>query len=59
MTAYAPSGKDKARAAKHILTYPMSPTGPQGVFMPSFMPVGLKLWALEGYTQADRQTELF
>ena len=24
--------------------------------MPSFMPIGLKLWALEGYTQTDRQT---
>ena len=24
--------------------------------MPSFMPIELKLWALEGYTQTDRQT---
>ena len=23
--------------------------------MPSFMPIGLKLWALEGYKQTDRQ----
>ena len=25
--------------------------------MPSFLPIGLKLWALEGYTQTDRQTD--
>ena len=25
--------------------------------MPSFMPIGLKLWALEGYRQTDRQTD--
>ena len=31
--------------------------GSQGVFMPSFMPIGLKLWALEGYTHTNRQTD--
>ena len=25
--------------------------------MPSFMPIGLKLWALEGYRQTDKQTD--
>ena len=24
--------------------------------MPSFMPIGLKLWALEGYRQTNRQS---
>ena len=49
----------QARAVKRNLTYPMSPSGSQGVFMPSFMPIGQKLWALdlEGYTRTDRQTE--
>ena len=25
--------------------------------MPSFMPIELKLWALEGYTQTNKQTD--
>ena len=47
---------EKAQVAMRNLTYPMSPTGSQGVSMPSFMPIGLKLWALEGYRQTDRAT---
>ena len=31
--------------------------GSQGVSMPSFMLIGLKLWPLEGYTQTNRQTK--
>ena len=54
-TDYALRAYRKARVAKRNLTYPMSPAGSKGVSMPSFMPIGLKLWALEGYTQ----TELF
>ena len=30
-------------------SYPMTLPGSQGVSMPSFMTIGLKLWALEGY----------
>ena len=45
-----------------LATYPMSLPGSQGVSMPSFMPIGPKLWALEGYihthTQTDTQTVL-
>ena len=40
------------QAAKRYLTYPMSPAGSQGVSMP----IGLKLCALEGYTQTDKQS---
>ena len=39
----------KVRAAKRNLTYPMSLPGSHGMSMPSFMPIGPKLWALEGY----------
>ena len=46
----------KARVAKRNLTYPMSPAGSQGVSMPNFMRIGLKLWALEGYRQTNKQT---
>ena len=41
----------EARIAKRKLTYPMSLPVSQGVSMPSFMPIGPKLWALEGYRQ--------
>ena len=40
----------KARAAKRNCAYPMSLPGSQGVSMPSFMSIGPKLWALEGYS---------
>ena len=32
-----------------LATYPMTLPGSQGVSMPSFMTIGSKLWALEGY----------
>ena len=45
-SAAIPLGKGfTVRVAKHNLTYPMSPAGSQGVSMPSFMPIGLKLGA--------------
>ena len=45
------------RASRFALaTYPMSLPGSQGVSMPSFISIGLKLWALEGYIQTDRHT---
>ena len=56
LTDYALRAKRIARVAKRKLTYPMSPAGSQGVSMPSFMPIGLKLWALEGYRQTNRQS---
>ena len=40
-----------------LATYPMSLPGSQGVSMPSFMPIGLKLWALEGYIHTDTHTD--
>ena len=43
---------------KRNLTYPMSLPVSQGVFMPSFVSIGPKLWALEGYIHTDRQTVL-
>ena len=36
----------------------MSLPGSQGVPMPSFMPIGPKLWTLEGYTQKDGRPEI-
>ena len=56
MTRYAPCALRNARAAKCNLTYPMSLPGSQGVSMPSFMPIGPKLWALEGLTHTVTQT---
>ena len=44
--------------AKRNLTYPMSFPESQRVIMPSFMLIGPKLWALEGYTQTYIQTYL-
>ena len=45
-----------ARSAKQVttrkFTYPMSLPGFQEVFMPSLMPIGPKLWALEGYSHS-------
>ena len=41
-----------------LATYPMSLPGSQGVSMPSFMPIGPKLWVLEGYIHTDTQTVL-
>ena len=38
------------------LPYPMSLPGSQGVSMPSCMPIGPKLWVLEGYRQVTKQT---
>ena len=43
ITDYAPSGVAQIRATKRNFTYPMSPAGSQGVSMPSFMSIGLKL----------------
>ena len=45
-----------ARSAKQVttrkFTYPMSLPGFQEVFIPSFMPIGPKLWAPEGYSHS-------
>ena len=46
---FARSAKQKATRK---FTYPMSLPGSQEVFMPSFMPIGPKLWALEGYSHS-------
>ena len=37
----------KAQVAKRNFTYTMLIPGFQGVSMPGFMPIGLKLWTLE------------
>ena len=51
-----------ARSAKQVttrkFTYPMSLPGFQEVFMPSLMPIGPKLWALDGFRQIDIRTEI-
>ena len=48
------------RASRFALaTYPMSLPGSQGVTMPSFMPIGQKLWALEGYIHTHTQSPSF
>ena len=52
----------RVRVAKRNLIYSMSFPGSQGVSMHSFMKIGTKLWALEGYihthTNTDGQTVL-
>ena len=39
-----------------LATYPMTLPGSKGVSMPSFMTIGSKLWALEGYIHTKVHT---
>ena len=49
--AQSPSGE-----AQPYLSH-VTPMVPRSVHANKFMPIGLKLWALEGYTQTDKQTD--
>ena len=47
ITRFARSAKPERQSA--TLPTTMSPLGSQGVYMPSFMPIGPKLWSGEGF----------
>ena len=55
LSRFAPSsfallGRSLPQASRFsVATYPMTLPGSQGVSMPSFMTIGSKQWALEGY----------
>ena len=54
-TLLTPAVASLPRASRFVLaTYPMTLPGSQGVSMPSFITIGSKLWALEGYKHTYR-----